>query len=89
MFKSIKTIVSILLFVAVSNLAFATDKVNINTADAKAISTQLQGIGLVKAKAIVDYRTANGPFKSVDQLVKVKGIGPQTVESNRSLIVFK
>jgi competence protein ComEA len=35
----------------------------------------LKGIGDVKAKAIIDYRTKNGPFKSADDLDKVKGVG--------------
>ena len=35
----------------------------------------LKGIGEVKAKAIIDYRTKNGPFKSADDLDKVKGVG--------------
>jgi competence protein ComEA len=35
----------------------------------------LKGIGAVKAKAIIDYRTKNGPLKSADDLDKVKGVG--------------
>ena len=58
-------------------------QVNINTADAETISTELNGIGLAKAKAIVAYRTKHGPFRSVDDLSLVKGIGERTVEKNR------
>jgi len=57
--------------------------VNINQADADTIARELQGIGLVKAKAIVDYRESNGPFESVEDLLEVKGIGPKTLERNR------
>ena len=57
--------------------------VNVNTADAKTISEQLQGIGLAKAEAIVEYREKHGPFKSADDLSLVKGIGERTVELNR------
>ena len=39
-----------------------------------------------KAEAIVEYRKANGPFKSADELALVKGIGLKTVERNRDLI---
>ncbi|MFQ5548048.1 MAG: ComEA family DNA-binding protein [Woeseia sp.] len=68
-------------------LAFA-GPVNVNTADAKTISEELQGVGLSKAMAIVDYRRAHGPFKSVDQLTLVKGIGERTVEINRENILL-
>ena len=57
--------------------------VNINTADAETISTELKGVGLSKAEAIVEYRSKHGPFKSPDDLSLVKGIGERTVEINR------
>ncbi len=63
--------------------------VNVNTADAETISAELQGVGLSKALAIVDYRKAHGPFKSVDDLTLVKGIGERTVEINRANILLK
>ncbi|GAA3701026.1 ComEA family DNA-binding protein [Oceanisphaera sediminis] len=46
----------------------------------------LTGIGPAKAAAIVEYREANGPFSSVDDLAEVSGIGPATVEKNRHLL---
>ena len=58
--------------------------VNINTADAETISAELKGIGLTKAKAIVEYRKKHGPFKNADELSLVKGIGERTVDMNRS-----
>jgi competence protein ComEA len=64
-------------------LAFA-GQVNINTADAETIAAELNGVGLSKAKAIVEYRTKHGPFRSVDDLSLVKGIGERTVDKNRS-----
>ncbi|MEM7431749.1 MAG: ComEA family DNA-binding protein [Pseudomonadota bacterium] len=60
--------------------------VNINTADAATIATELKGIGPSKAKAIVEYRKKYGPFKSPDDLSLVKGIGERTVELNRANI---
>ena len=47
---------------------------NINTATAKQLES-LKGIGSEIAKRIVEFREANGPFKSVDELQKIKGIG--------------
>lgn len=58
--------------------------VNLNTADAATLQSELVGIGEVKAQAIIDYRTSNGSFASVDELLEVKGIGPATLEKNRA-----
>ena len=69
--------------VALPTLAFAAP-VNINTANAEEISAELNGIGLAKAHAIVEYRKKHGPFRSVDDLSLVKGIGERTVDRNRS-----
>jgi competence protein ComEA len=56
--------------------------VNVNTATKEELQT-LSGIGPEKAQAIIDYRTEHGPFKSVDDLTKVKGLGEKTVEKLR------
>lgn len=69
------------LLMAASHGAWA-DRININDADAAALAG-LNGIGRAKADAIVQYRKANGPFASVEDLTKVKGISPALVERNR------
>jgi competence protein ComEA len=57
--------------------------VNINSADAETISAELKGIGPSKAKAIVEYREKYGPFKSLEDLTLVSGIGARTLDLNR------
>lgn len=66
--------------------AAVTASVNVNTAGASEIAAAINGIGMTKAQAIVAYREQHGPFKSIDDLVKVKGVGAKTVERNRSRI---
>ena len=56
--------------------------VNINTADEPTLET-LNGVGPALAAAIIQYRTDQGPFTSVDQLDEVSGIGPATLEKLR------
>jgi competence protein ComEA len=60
-------------------------KVNINSASAVELEA-LPGVGEVIAQRIVDYRTANGPFGSVDDLLDVSGIGEVTLEDIRDLV---
>lgn len=75
------------LLLALSSLAFAAETIDINTADATTIATNMKGVGEAKAAAIVAYRTSNGAFQSVDDLVLVKGIGAKTLESNREVVM--
>jgi competence protein ComEA len=62
------------------------EPIDINSATVEQIDEALVGVGKVKAQAIVQDREKNGKFKSVDDLVRVKGIGPATVAKNRSKI---
>ena len=61
--------------------------VNINTADAEALSAALKGIGLKKAQAIVAHREQYGQFKTLNELTDVKGIGAGTVAKNEAVII--
>lgn len=63
--------------------------VNINTATAEEIADALNGIGIKKAQAIVDYREKNGAFSTAEDLTQVKGIGDKTVEKNKADILLK
>jgi competence protein ComEA len=77
---------SALLAFAVPAAAFA--QVDINNADAKTLAESLDGVGLVKAEAIVAYREAHGPFRHAEDLKRVKGIGAKTIDANRDAIVI-
>lgn len=57
--------------------------VDINTADAATLAAAIDGVGEQKAAIIVQHRETHGPFGSVDDLARVKGIGSGTVERNR------
>ena len=86
--KSLTTLFSsLILSLALAGAAIAGETVNINTADAATIDRVLLNVGPAKAQAIVDYRKANGAFRSAEQPALVKGIGLKTVEKNRDRIV--
>ena len=68
-----------------SSLALAG--VNVNTASQTQLES-LPGIGPTKAAAIIEYRSANGPFTSLAQLDEVKGIGRSTLEKLSAHVVF-
>lgn len=59
-------------------------RVSINTASAEALSKAMNGVGLKKAQAIVNYRTEYGPFKTLEDLTQVPGIGRSLVERNQA-----
>src|SRR5262245_16803239 len=59
--------------------------ININTADEAQLTT-LKGIGPAKAKAITQYRQEHGPFKTVDDLKHVSGIGDKTLAALKPFI---
>jgi competence protein ComEA len=87
--KNLRISLLVLLFAVAAPLAAVAGPVDVNTADAATISAELQGVGMSKAQAIVDYRNTHGPFKSYEDLTLVKGIGVRTVEINRTNILFK
>ena len=77
-----KKIVALLLGLGLAAFNAVAD-VNINTATQAQLET-LKGVGPAKAKAIIDYRTKNGPFKSLAELEKVQGIGPGLFKNIKS-----
>ncbi len=85
--KTITTIAA-LAAILISTVTSAAP-VNINTANATQIAEALNGIGMSKAQAIVDYREAYGLFNRADEIVFVRGIGDSTYENNKSDILVK
>ena len=83
-----KKMLFIVICTASWSAAFA-GPVNVNTADAETISAELTGVGLSRARAIVEYRKQHGPFKSATELLNVKGIGERTLEMNRDNILLE
>ncbi|MCH8845995.1 MAG: helix-hairpin-helix domain-containing protein [Proteobacteria bacterium] len=56
--------------------------VNINTADKESLMSAITGVGEKRAEAIIAYREQNGPFKSIEELVEVRGVSASIVEAN-------
>ncbi|KLQ90735.1 helix-hairpin-helix domain-containing protein [Enterobacter kobei] len=67
-----------------SKAADAGTRVSINSASAEDLARAMNGVGLKKAQAIVSYREEYGPFKTVDDLKQVPGMGSALVERNLS-----
>lgn len=74
-YNNMKRTLLILFILLCPVFVFAVSTVDINTASLQQLDT-LTGIGPVKAQAIIDAR----PFSSVDDLSRVKGIGPKTLQ---------
>ncbi|WP_253378855.1 helix-hairpin-helix domain-containing protein [unidentified bacterial endosymbiont] len=63
-------------------------RVSINSASAEDLARAMNGVGLKKAQAIVSYREEYGPFKTVDDLKQVPGMGSSLVERNLSHLML-
>lgn len=81
-----KLLLVVFAWFAFMGLAFAATPVDLNSANQAQLET-VNGIGPVKAKAVIEYRTKNGPFKSVDDLQKVTGFGKVSVGKLRSEVM--
>ena len=76
-------IVLMSLLLVMPTLVDAAEVVNVNRADAATMIANWKGIGEKKARAIISYRKKNGPFKSIDDLKKVDGIGEGLIKKNK------
>ena len=73
---------------AKSEKSVVTGKININTATAEQIAL-LPGVGPKKAQGLIDYRTKNGNFKNIEDLMKVPGIKQKKVDKLKDYIIFE
>jgi competence protein ComEA len=77
-----------IIFVLMFLFSLAFGVVNVNKANLAQLQT-LNGIGPSKANEIIKYRKSHSGFKSVDELVNVKGIGPKTLQKFKSQISIR
>ena len=72
-----------------SSLVFAaepTAPIDVNTASAEVLAESIDGVGIKRAQAIVEYREQHGAFASVEDLAQVRGVSAGIVERNRERI---
>jgi len=75
-----KTLLATLIFVP--SLLIAGEMIDINTAGKESLMT-IKGIGEKRAEAIISWREKHGPFKSVDDIAGISGIGKSIIDDNR------
>lgn len=85
--SSVQNSPSVQIITGQSNGNSTNSVIHLNTATSEELQT-LTGIGPVKAQAILDYRKQNGPFKSIDDLLNVTGIGEKSLEKIKGDIVL-
>lgn len=76
----------LILLLSLPVISFSAESININTADKETLMSVIKGVGDKKAEAIISYRKENGPFKSIDELSNVKGIGPAMIDKHREML---
>ena len=70
---------AVLILLSLPVTLFATEEVDINTADKEALMT-LSGVGESFAERIINYREQNGAFETVQELTQISGIGQSLIE---------
>jgi competence protein ComEA len=81
--STIRSLLLLLIMLLTVPTVVLADPVDINSADVETLASNIDGVGTQKAIAIVQYREANGPFSSLDDLANVQGIGMKTIDRNR------
>jgi competence protein ComEA len=87
-FSKIVTCIVAISILVVPIYVMAGEKVNLNTATVEELST-LKGVGPSIAQRIIDYREKYGPFETIEDLMKVKGIGSKTFDANKDIITVE
>jgi len=87
-FLRIGTCVVVITILMVPICIMAAEKINLNTATVGEL-TKLKRIGPAYAQRIIDYREKHGPFERIEDLMKVKGIGPKTFNANKDMITVE
>ncbi len=67
-------------------MANSASPLDINSATAEQLVAVMNGIGVKKAQAIIEYRNEYGDFSKIDDLIFVRGIGPSILEKNREML---
>jgi competence protein ComEA len=65
------------------------ETININQASLEQMVENLNGVGMHRAKAIIDYHEQHGEFESINDLLQVKGIWQSTLEKNRDSLLIE
>jgi len=87
----VKTLIQLVFSIVLTGaVAFASwaGPVDLNSADAETIARELNGVGVTRAEAIVEYREQYGAFSSADDLLNVSGIGPHILKVNEANIIL-
>ncbi|TAN47756.1 MAG: competence protein ComE [Methylococcaceae bacterium] len=79
----------VVLFLALLPLWAWAEPLDINTATADQLAAAMVGVGKAKAETIVKDRDAHGPFKSVEDMERVQGIGKATISKNKDKLMVK
>jgi len=88
MVKNLVQLVLGVLLTGLVALASWAGPVDLNSADAETIARELNGVGVSRAQAIVEYREQNGTFSSAEELLNVAGIGPHILQVNKANIIL-